>query len=122
MSGVQVLLHLDWRNELWIFVQVFMVPIILTGFAAESFLPLPVMMLALFKFGFPESMCSFFTALDRSVDAFQRVYEALNFSGTMVHHFGALILFSASANGLVRARDCIVALPLVAQHAASMYC
>ena len=86
----------EQHEALWRFAQL-LFPLLLTttlGLAIQAnYLALPVMVVGLWKFGFPETLMYMYLALFASDESwFQRSADLMNAIGLVVHH-GALALF-----------------------------
>ena len=115
-----MLLSLQSRAALWKFAQIFMVAFVFAAFAAETFLGIPLMILGVFKFGFPEVVLQYFHAASPDETPLKRAERGLHFFAILIHHFGGLLVYGAALAHLIVPLQTIPLIPLGAQHLASV--
>ena len=118
-----------WSKEcetLWRFVQ-FIFPLMLVtslGLSlSRNFLAMPVLVMGLWKFGFPETLMHLYLAVfSKQKKGLTRVVDLLNGIGTVIHHGVASMILCMVVVGVIPPSRYVVnnALILVAQHWVAM--
>ena len=115
----------SWSEELernWRFAQ-FVFPLLGTTYLGlalrKNFMALPLMVLGLWKFGFPETLMYLYLAIKGgSKETYKRASDFLNGAGTTIHHASAAIIISMLVAGAIPPSRYIVGpiLILLMQH------
>ena len=104
-------------EERWHLVQLVFSILLMTalGLAVyHNYMALPILILGLFKFGFPETLSFMFSALylkERSWT--ERVGDWLNGVGTFIHHSAAILVIAALLTGLLPPERFVIESPLI---------